>query len=65
MIAGKAVSLTELIAFGVIQLDAVASDGELVPMTVLIDPGSNSTLFREGDGDPCPEASWEPTDAPD
>ena len=39
---------TELIAFGVIQLDAVASDGELVPMTVLIDPGNNSTLFREG-----------------
>jgi hypothetical protein len=38
----------EVIAFGVIQLEAVASDGKLVPMTVLIDPGSNSTLFREG-----------------
>ena len=42
------ITKTELIAFGVIQLDAVASDGELVPMTVLIDPGNNSTLFREG-----------------
>ena len=39
---------TELIAFGVIQIDAVASDGELVPMKVLIDPGSNSTFFCEG-----------------
>ncbi|XP_046450173.1 uncharacterized protein LOC124198385 [Daphnia pulex] len=37
-----------LIAFGVIQLEALSASGEVVPVTVMVDPGSNSTLFREG-----------------
>jgi hypothetical protein len=37
----------DLISLGMVQL-AVASDGELVPMIVLIDPGSNSSLSVKG-----------------
>ena len=36
------------IAFGVICLDAVGADGRLVPVNVMLDSGSNSTLIREG-----------------
>ncbi|XP_032782640.2 uncharacterized protein LOC116920627 [Daphnia magna] len=39
---------SERIAFGVIQLEALNQDGELIPITVILDPGSNATLFREG-----------------
>ena len=36
------------IAFGVIQLEAESADGELIPVSVLIDPASTATFFREG-----------------
>ena len=36
------------VAFGVIRLDDVKEDGSLVPINVMIDNGSNSTLIREG-----------------
>jgi hypothetical protein len=36
------------IAFGVIRLDALNTDGELVPINVMLDAGSNTTFIREG-----------------
>ncbi len=36
------------IAFGLIHLDAMNADGELVPIIVLLDAGSNTTFIREG-----------------
>ncbi|KZR98256.1 Uncharacterized protein APZ42_006409, partial [Daphnia magna] len=36
------------IAFGVIRLDAMNADGELVPINVMLDAGSNTTFIREG-----------------
>ena len=36
------------IAFGAIQLEAESTDGELIPVSVLIDPASTATFFREG-----------------
>lgn len=37
-----------LIAFGVIQLEALSENRELVPVLVMGDRGTNSTLYREG-----------------
>jgi len=37
-----------LIAFGVIQLEALSENRELVPVLVMVDRGTNSTLNREG-----------------
>jgi hypothetical protein len=36
------------IAFGVIQLEAESTDGELIPVSLFIDPESTATFFREG-----------------
>ena len=36
------------VALGVIQLDALNKDGVLVPVNVMLDEGSDSTLVREG-----------------
>ncbi|XP_045027086.1 uncharacterized protein LOC123470616 [Daphnia magna] len=36
------------IAFGVIRLDAMNADRELVPINVMLDAGSNTTFIREG-----------------
>lgn len=39
---------TRTIAFGVLQLDAISSDGRRVAANVMLDGGSDSTIFREG-----------------
>ena len=43
-----ALSATRTVAFGVVQLDALSSDGSKVPVNVMLDGGSDSTIFRDG-----------------
>lgn len=46
--SGIARTARRTVAFGVIQQDALAADGRKVPVNMMLDGGSDSTIFHEG-----------------